>query len=166
MKVRTVEARRRSLGLLGIIVFRVRNTRWIPTKDRARILAAARPYLRQAIHSLRESRNALRVGDIERHEFLRDRALWHRACALIEFYQPYAMEIRERNATLARGCRDGAAATAEAYAMPELDDLIRGCLKRGERTRDYTKEWALAFNVNASTVRRHIRRIKARLAAG
>ena len=75
MKIPTVWTPRQELGLLAATVFGARNAVSLPAKDRAKLKATARPLLRAAIHSLRESRDALRAGDAERQLLLRDRAM-------------------------------------------------------------------------------------------
>jgi hypothetical protein len=75
-------------------------------------------------------------------------------------------EFAERDSRVAAKSKVGGSVIAERYARPDLDDLIRGCLQRGERTRLYTKEWAVAFNVSVDTIERRIKRVKADIAKG
>ena len=70
--------------------------------------------------------------------------------------QPRLDQVRKISA-------DGGKATAEKYARPALDDLIRGCLRRGEPTRTYTKQWASDFGISVDVVERHIKRIKTQI---
>jgi hypothetical protein len=47
-----------------------------------------------------------------------------------------------------------------AVTHKDLDDAIRGCLARGEKTKKYVKDWALEYDVDKSTVYRRIKALK------
>ena len=72
---------------------------------------------------------------------------------------------RARRVKLRELSREGGKATAKKFARPDLETLIRACLERGEKTRDYAKTWADDFNVSADTIERAIKRVKNGLAA-
>ena len=61
-------ARMRGLANLARQVFLDRNAMGMPTRERAAIRANARRYLRAAIRHIRDSRNALRAGDVSEAE--------------------------------------------------------------------------------------------------
>ena len=63
------------------------NKPGMPKGDRLAIKAEARPFLREAIHWLRKSRDALLAGDIAMYELLLDRARMYRAFGALEFFQ-------------------------------------------------------------------------------
>jgi len=161
MKTPTRRARLEDLGQIAWWVFVVRNASRQPAKDRMQIKAKARPSLREAIHWVRESREALRAGDLEMQALLRDRAMMHLAFALTRFCVPLAEQMRKRYDALARISPKGGTATKRH--LPELERQIRACLKRGEPTRRYAKAWADEHNVSADTVRRRIMDIKRQL---
>lgn len=116
-----------------------------------------RSHLRDAIKCVRISRDALRAGNIERHESERDRARMHVAHARLAVFQPAANALGSQRETRVLNAQRGSKATAEKYALPNLDDLIDGCITRGDPMR--AKEWADDFDVSLRTIQR---RIKAR----
>ncbi len=128
MKPPTVRERRRDLKIVARMVFLDRNAQGMPAKDRLELKARARPDLRQAIYWLRESRNALRAGDLDRQLLLRDRAMMHLAFGLIKFYSYYAIALGERYDALTKFSGKGGAATK--LDLPELERQIKACLKR------------------------------------
>lgn len=161
-------ARSRGLRILAQAIFRDRNASGfdqpgMPKRDRQAIKREMRPHLREAITWARKSRDALGANDIEMHELLRDRARMHYAHALLELFKPYASRYGNNLVAIAARSPEGARKTAERFARPDLDDVIRGCLQRGGKTRDYTKEWAESWNVSVDTIRRHIKRVEAEI---
>lgn len=58
------------------------------------------------------------------------------------------------------GSTKGGKATAHDLARPDLDQLIRGCLRRGEPTKGYVADWAEHFDLNRGTIYRHIAKVK------
>ena len=76
--------------------------------------------------------------------------------------QCVAGEPVERDAKIVVRSNDGGRATADAankkYAG--LDDRILGFLRRGESTREHTKEWAHQLKVSRSTIERRIKLAK------
>jgi len=57
------------------------------------------------------------------------------------------------------GSDKDAAATADAFARPDLDDLIRGALRRREQIKDYIGSWVSEFGVSRSTIYRRIKKL-------
>jgi hypothetical protein len=159
-RITETEERMRGLRTLGRAIFIDRNAEGLPKRDRARIKAEARPYLRRAIKHARQSRDALRLGNIAFYECERDRARMERAFALLEFFRPFANKVGKAYVRLAQVSALGVAETKRNTARPELDDLIRACFARGEATRHYTKEWAGAFHVSVDTIERAVNRVK------
>ena len=157
-------ARMQGLRNLARTVFLDRNAQGMPKRDRLKLKKRARPHLLRAIRHIRHSRDALFAGDVTLHEYERDRARMFAAFARLEFFRPYANTVGKRYAKLDEVRRAGTQATAEKYARPELDDLIRGCLARGEKTRNYAKRWAAHFNVSADTIERAINRVRSEIA--
>jgi hypothetical protein len=151
------------LRSLARSVYLDRNAQGMPKRDRMKIKAKARPDLRKAIRHARKSRDALLAGDVAMFECERDRARLHVALARLQFFEPYVDQVAKRYADLARTAPAGGKSTAEKYARPKLDDLIRGCIGRGDRTRTYTKQWADDFGISVDAVERDIKRIKALL---
>lgn len=158
------DARLRGLGKLARQVFVDRNANgWnrpgMPKGDRLAIKAEARPLLREAIHWVRKSRDALLAGNVEMHELLRDRARMYRAFAALEFFQPYANKLGRRYVEFAKQSSAGTKAyVAEHHARPDIDDLIRGCL--GRRERPPVAEWVGEYGLSRSGIYRRIARIK------
>lgn len=61
-----------------------------------------------------------------------------------------------------KGGANGATATRHAANVQhkDLDDAIRGCLTREEKTGAYVKDWAKEYEVSTATVHRRIRLLK------
>ena len=107
-----------------------------------------RPHLRAVIRCVRAARNALRAGNIYKHEAERDRARMHMA---------FGREGK-RHKALKVQAHLGGDATAELFAQPDLDELIDGCINRGDRMR--TKVWAEDFKLTPRAVQGRIQRRK------
>ena len=161
MKIFTERGRLEELRWVAKAVFAFRNAAGEPAKYRMQVKAFTRPNLREAIHWLRESRDALLGGDLEMQTLLRDRAMMYLMFALFVPNAPYVMRMRDRYDALARISGKGGSATK--LKLPKLERQIRACLKRGEPTRRYIKAWAEEYHVSPDTVRRRIREIKAQL---
>jgi hypothetical protein len=148
----------RDLSNLARRVFVDRNARGMPIKDRDKIKAEARPELRQAIAHVRKARNALRAGDRARYEHMRDVARFHVVRALLDFQQPYMSARAQATDRLAATGESGARATAEKYARPELEELIRGHIERSETMP--VEAWVEEYGLSRSAIYRRIASIK------
>ena len=165
------DARLRGLGKLARAVFVDRNAHgWnkpgMPKGERLAVKAEVRPFLRETIHWVRKSRDALRSGDMQMHELLRDRARMYHAFAMLEFFQPAANRYGEGLVRFAGQAQAGGKVIAGVAAKKhaELDRVILSCLVKGEKTREYAKEWQQSYRVSADTVERRIKAVKAKLA--
>jgi hypothetical protein len=166
---KSTEARLRGLGDLARKVFLDRNAHGfnrpgMPKSDRVAIKKEMRPYLRQAIHWARKSRDALFAGDIKGYEFLRDRARMYRAFAALEVFRPYANKHGKNSVAIAARSGDGGRGKAKAAEaekkneLIELEALIKGCIARGDSYR--VKEWADGYNMSRSALYRRINKLE------
>lgn len=160
------DARLRGLRNLAIQLLRDRHANGEPVPARRPALRRAiRPDLRRAIKALRQSRDALLAGDVERHELYRDRARMFWFMTLLRLRNPYSNRAGKQAMERPRHGLLGAAATADSAMQrnAKLDSLIAGCLARGEPIRDRVKVWANEWGVSRQTVYNRIRRAKSRM---
>lgn len=157
-------SRLRGLRLMAVKIYMDRNASGAPERSRTAIRAEMRPFLRESLHWLVKARAALRAGDVDRYELLRDRARMYHAFAMLELFQPYANRqgenIRSISSLASKGGKERAAKIAADRCVdgkPSLDELykvIAGCVQRSERMRP--KEWASQYGVSVATVNRRI----------
>ena len=71
---------------------------------------------------------------------------------------PALKQRQRRKEVSAEAAPEGGKATAKKFARPDLDDLIRGCLARGEKPP--AKAWADDFDLSLTAVYNRINKIK------
>jgi hypothetical protein len=71
---------------------------------------------------------------------------------------PALKQRHRRKEVSAEAAPEGGKATAKKFARPDLDDLIRGCLARGEKPP--AKAWADDFDLSLTAVYNRINKIK------
>jgi hypothetical protein len=158
----STEASLRGLDNLALAVAARRNAVGAKSNDkqlRARIEADMRGNLDRADAFIGEARTALLAGDVARYQSKLKDARIEFLIALNKLKNPLAKKVDERNKRNAEQSPEGGTETAKTYARPDIDDLIRGCLQRGERPP--VALWVEEYDgLSKSALYRRIARIK------